>query len=83
MSHIESKNQTNESLAFESSLIAKTLFEQCWVTVGGYGGHARWGDAGRAQAAATLANAAATIYAANLAAAAKPKRSARNAAAKA
>ena len=34
MSHIETKNQTNELLAFESSLLAKTFFEQAMVTVG-------------------------------------------------
>lgn len=79
MSHIETKNQTNELLAFESSLLAKTFFEQAMVTVGPHGSHVRWGDGGRAQAAATLANAAAQIYAAKLTAAAKPKRIARNA----
>ncbi len=68
----------DESLAFEASLLAKTFFEQALVTVKPYGGTVRWHGSARYEAAATLANAAATIYAANLAAAAKPKRSARN-----
>lgn len=56
----------DESEVFAANLLASRFFEAAIVSVNGYGNHTRWFDSGRAMAAATLANAAATIYAANI-----------------
>ena len=56
----------NHGDVFAAASVVKAFFDTCFVMVKDYGGHVRWDSSGRAQAAATLASACATVYAAQL-----------------
>ena len=56
----------NHGDAFAAASIAKAFFETSFSIVKDYGDHVRWNGSGRALAAATLAQACATVYAANI-----------------
>lgn len=56
----------NHGDVFEAASVVKAFFDTCYVMVKDYGGFVRWDSTGRAQAAAILASACATVYAAQL-----------------
>lgn len=56
----------NHGDVFAAASIAKAFFEASFAIVKDYGEHVRWSGGGRAQAAATLAQACATVYAAQM-----------------
>jgi hypothetical protein len=56
----------NHGDVFAAASIAKAFFEASIAIVKDYGEHVRWCGGGRAQAAATLAQACATVYAAQM-----------------
>lgn len=56
----------NHGDVFAAASIAKAFFEASYAIVKDYGEHVRWSGGGRAQAAATLAQACATVYAAQM-----------------
>jgi hypothetical protein len=56
----------NHGDVFEAASIAKMFFETSFAIVKGSGNSAHWINCGCAEAAATLANACATVYAAQL-----------------
>lgn len=56
----------NHGDVFAAASIARAFFEASFAIVKDYGEHVRWSGGGRAQAAATLAQACATVYAAQM-----------------
>lgn len=56
----------NHGDVFEAASVVKAFFETAYAMVKDYGGFVRWDSTGRAQAAAILASACATVYAAQL-----------------
>lgn len=56
----------NHGDVFAAASIAKAFFEASYAIVKDYGEHVRWSSGARAQAAATLAQACATVYAAQM-----------------
>ncbi len=57
---------TSHADVFEAASVVKAFFETAYAMVKDYGGFVRWDSTGRAQAAAILASACATVYAAQL-----------------
>jgi Primase C terminal 2 (PriCT-2) len=67
----------NHGDVFAAATVVKAFFDTAYQMVKDAGGHQRWHQSGRAQAAATLASACATVFAAQLAERQrKPKKSA-------
>lgn len=56
----------NHGEVFAAASIVKAFFDVAYEMVKEAGGHQRWHQAGRAQAAATLANACAMVYVAQM-----------------
>jgi hypothetical protein len=66
MSNDPNQLAPNHGDVFVAASIAKAFFEASIAIVKDYGEHVRWSSGGRAQAAATLAQACATVYAAQI-----------------
>lgn len=62
----QKQDTPNHGDVFAAATVVKAFFDASFEMVRGKGDHQRWLQSGHAQAAATLANACATVYVAQM-----------------